>query len=477
MDSEDTAVFNGKDEAVTIDDTVVSLIAGATDSLNNSLKRKADDSDLDITTESYHPQKKQCMESAEESINLPDHQIITVCFGSQQIARKYCRQITDFVAQLTKSDISTYGEKDGVPCVEFHPKIADIPGSEDEVEAIDHDSFAVDTLPQYDQTFTGIVGSSSDKQDEKKDSRPKNLCFNCEGDHMIAACPEPRDSARIAKNRRQHAGQNPSYNRYHEEADQRFSHLTPGTISAGLRRALSLRDCDLPVHVYRMRVLGYPPGWLRAARQQRSNIAVHHDPKPESNGKPQQAAASEELTYDLTKLITFPGFNVRQPKDVVDEHHRLGFPPMQWFQSLGTMQNKLRTRRQGAAPADNTVRLPPSAACKRADDMDIADADGSQATSDMPETDDDGTTEASREGSPSLETLEEQLKPGTSRRRELGTPVAPAAAASWIVPDADKWAAGITEHIPYENLPGATGAWQRMSNLMKRVREQLVSKR
>ena len=69
-----------------------------------------------------------------------------------------------------------------------------------------------------------------------------------------------------------------SYNRYHEETEQKFGHLEPGRISDGLREALGLRADALPLHTYRMRALGYPPGWLRAARLQRSNIAVHHAP-------------------------------------------------------------------------------------------------------------------------------------------------------------------------------------------------------
>ena len=66
------------------------------------------------------------------------------------------------------------------------------------------------------------------------------------------------------------------------------------------------------------------------------------------------------------------------------------------------------------------------------------------------------------------------LTPGASRRRELGTPVS---AGPHIKYDAEKWSAGITEHIPYENLPGATGAWERMSSLMKKVRDQITGKK
>ena len=66
------------------------------------------------------------------------------------------------------------------------------------------------------------------------------------------------------------------------------------------------------------------------------------------------------------------------------------------------------------------------------------------------------------------------LTPGASRRRELGTPVS--AGRAHLVYDAQKWSAGITEHIPYENLPGATGAWDRMSSLVKKVRDHITGK-
>uniref|UniRef100_A0A183SAR3 PSP domain-containing protein n=1 Tax=Schistocephalus solidus TaxID=70667 RepID=A0A183SAR3_SCHSO len=52
--------------------------------------------------------------------------------------------------------------------------------------------------------------------------------------------------------------------RYHEI--EKFSLYKPGKISSELRRALNLGKHDIPIHVYRMRSLGYPPGWLNKAR-------------------------------------------------------------------------------------------------------------------------------------------------------------------------------------------------------------------
>ena len=38
------------------------------------------------------------------------------------------------------------------------------------------------------------------------------------------------------------------------------------------------------------------------------------------------------------------------------------------------------------------------------------------------------------------------------------------------LPDADKWADGIIQHIPYENLPGATGTFEKLRKTLSSVR-------
>ncbi|CAH8526181.1 unnamed protein product [Schistosoma rodhaini] len=51
--------------------------------------------------------------------------------------------------------------------------------------------------------------------------------------------------------------------RYHEaDFDNKYR---PGRISRELRKALNLSSHDIPIHIYRMRTLGYPPGWLKKA--------------------------------------------------------------------------------------------------------------------------------------------------------------------------------------------------------------------
>lgn len=62
--------------------------------------------------------------------------------------------------------------------------------------------------------------------------------------------------------------------RYHVEDEQKYGHLIPGRISSQLRYALGLKRNELPLHIYQMRKLGYPPGWLEEARISHSGISM-----------------------------------------------------------------------------------------------------------------------------------------------------------------------------------------------------------
>lgn len=77
-------------------------------------------------------------------------------------------------------------------------------------------------------------------------------CFNCLGNHSLRDCSQPRNFNMINKNRRDHnARKGPSTNRYHLEDDQRFGHFIPGHLSPNLRKALGLKDNELPRHIYK----------------------------------------------------------------------------------------------------------------------------------------------------------------------------------------------------------------------------------
>lgn len=69
-------------------------------------------------------------------------------------------------------------------------------------------------------------------------------------------CPLPKNQSNINKNRKEFATKHGSNNvRYHMSEDQRFSHMVPGQLSQKLRKALGLKNNELPKHVYRYYII------------------------------------------------------------------------------------------------------------------------------------------------------------------------------------------------------------------------------
>ena len=63
--------------------------------------------------------------------------------------------------------------------------------------------------------------------------------------------------------------------RYHEDCENKYGQYQPGKISDNLRHALGLRPNQLPLYIYRMRVLGYPPGWLKEAEVHQADVKMY----------------------------------------------------------------------------------------------------------------------------------------------------------------------------------------------------------
>jgi len=92
--------------------------------------------------------------------------------------------------------------------------------------------------------------------------------------------------------------------RYHFDGPTDFEHLIkPGLLSDGLRKALGLSASDIPLYIYRMRVLGYPPGWLEDIKS--SNLHFIGDLDPFSSSE------EDSVSFDVERIISFPGFNVQ----------------------------------------------------------------------------------------------------------------------------------------------------------------------
>lgn len=156
----------------------------------------------------------------------------------------------------------------------------------------DESIFMVDTLPTDNTNEAEVPSYKSTKKidvlnnkqrDETENeagneegSKPKmGNCWNCGGDHNMKDCKEKRDPNAISRAKQQFA-QKPKSERYHLDAEQKYSHLAPGKISDGLRQALGLRSRELPLYVYKMRLYGYPQGWLEEAKINHSGLSLIH---------------------------------------------------------------------------------------------------------------------------------------------------------------------------------------------------------
>lgn len=131
-------------------------------------------------------------------------------------------------------------------------------------------------VPSYkravkDALLDGEAAASKKQKQEEKNMKvsKSNNCFNCgESDHNIRDCPMPHNMRRIKMAKKNFS----KTERYHVDVEQRFAHLRPGVVSDKLREAMGLRKGELPFFFYRMRVLGYPPGWLEDAKVEHSGI-------------------------------------------------------------------------------------------------------------------------------------------------------------------------------------------------------------
>lgn len=189
-------------------------------------------------------------------------------------------------------------------------------------------------VPKYQQIFGQIIALEG-QEVQVKEKRPRPCCFNCcSEDHQLRDCPEPKDMARINEKRKEFShNNNQSNQRYHaEEVEERFAKYKPGIMSQDLLDALGITVNTLPPFIYRMRELGYPPGWLKEAEMENSGLMLYDGSNDEDENNP-----SQKISYDVSKLVDFPGFNVSTPPNIRDDYRSFGSIPMQpqqWKQNF-----------------------------------------------------------------------------------------------------------------------------------------------
>ncbi|KAK0138143.1 Zinc finger CCHC domain-containing protein 8 [Merluccius polli] len=240
-------------------------------------------------------------------------------------------------------------------------------------------------VPTYQQVFNQVIGTDG-QEVEMKERRPKSMCFNCgSSGHQIRDCPKPKDQAAINERRKEFSqGQSPSVGnqRYHAEVEERFAKYKAGLMSEELLSALGVGVNTLPPLIYRMRQLGYPPGWLREAEMENSGLALYDG----KDGETTEQTNGQKITYDVSKLVDFPGFNVAASPKMKDEYMLYGSIPMQGnhlkpnfaaylsssFPSSDATSNK---RRHEPDPTPHQTKKPRSSPSKSSD-MDIESEQG-----------------------------------------------------------------------------------------------------
>ncbi|XP_067395672.1 zinc finger CCHC domain-containing protein 8 isoform X1 [Emydura macquarii macquarii] len=219
-------------------------------------------------------------------------------------------------------------------------------------------------IPKYQQVFSQIL-SLDGQEIQVKAKRPKSHCFNCGSEeHQMKDCPKPRNATRISERRREFmeaCGEASNQNfqqRYHaDEVEERFGKFKPGIISEELQDALGVTDNSLPPFIYRMRQLGYPPGWLKEAELEDSGLALY-DGKDAIGGETEDERSQQQnkcVTYDVSKLINYPGFNISTPSGISDEWRIFGSIPMQPSQQKDVFASYL-SNFQAPSPKSSSKR-------------------------------------------------------------------------------------------------------------------------
>ena len=73
----------------------------------------------------------------------------------------------------------------------------------------------------------------------------------------------------------------------------------------------------LPIWIYKMRVLGYPPGWIKQAEIQ-PNLDIIGDDEAKPKETNCEDGEIQPIVYDESATIEYPGYNAPIPRSVKD---------------------------------------------------------------------------------------------------------------------------------------------------------------
>jgi zinc finger CCHC domain-containing protein 8 len=374
-----------------------------------------------------------------------------------------------------------------------------------------------ESTPKYTSLSGNVLTNEKQQGDKKSGSRSMmaNKCFNCDEDtHALRDCPKPRNMTKIRKARNDFSRKEL---RYHDDEND-YETMVPGVLSEDLKTALGLVSNQIPLHVYKMRLFGYPPGWIEESKIEHSGLSLFAE-KDNEHSKTDENNC-DNFKYDLQKIFDYPGFNVPPESPFVDKYRLLNVPPMlpqhskeEMIRSLGhcvVNGYKKRKLRDLNESADVTI--------VSEQDMDIDDEDdgydktlppgvdsfcrpplplSSENFDEKPPSPEEGELSNEslvRNTSPSIEELNNQRNEllneiGTSVNNKIfdddmsngeyghvattlyGTPVIPSFTPFDKLPEGNAFQEGVCDVIAFENLAESTGKYEKMKGLIRKVRQ------
>lgn len=302
--------------------------------------------------------------------------LMNITFPDEEIMQKFGPELIEFMQQKC-DNLGVELDNERVE-ITFFEKVADV---EEDRPIFTIDSTpakgrsASSDVPRYNQSLADALTHEKTPAKEEGGSRRSQSCFNCDGDHNLRDCDQPRNHQKINANRKARTGKT---ERYHVDLSQRYGHLRPGQISKKLAKALGLKSKDLPLHVFRMRKLGYPPGWLEDAKISHSGINLFGSDgtvvleSDDEDGEVEQVKDK----YDPTKIIEYPGFNVDAPEDAYDDAKLFDCPPMQDEHRKDTFLANLGVNLATAYKRRKMNSFPMNDSITKTDDVDMDVAGG-----------------------------------------------------------------------------------------------------
>lgn len=260
-------------------------------------------------------------------------------------------------------------------------------------------------------------------------------------------------------------------NRYYDSCGSE-DEIRPGRISSQLRKALNLPENDIPIWIYRMRALGYPPGWLKKAVVDTNDIFDTDAPETESGSNKRKSPSRDEVQYDHSKLIEYPGFNSPMPEKCNDYHYYINMPAMLAHQQLDYAKQHMsafkpihipKRVKTGTTADDSGFSLDSSNPTDSFRDPKSPEGENSSSSSDeTPSSSEKKDPNAADKSTASSTSLEEGIRL-LSKGSPLPKPVERA--------PLEKFSQGVVGELLYfENIPNSTGKFDSIRGLLNTIR-------